>query len=112
MSSELQEIRKELATISNQLSALSASLEERCTGHQNTIHEHHATLYGNGHPGIKTRLQRLEDHCGLLFWVIAAVSTCVIGVIVEIVVTLIKAETSQPKPSASSAIEIYQDPPA
>lgn len=50
MSGELHEISQTLGRIEGKLNAVVQRQDE-----------HHATLYGNGAPGLKTRLDRLEQ---------------------------------------------------
>jgi len=48
-------------------SSSTAARAEVCKGRAKQIEEHHHTLYGNGKPGLKTQVERLEGKL-LVLW--------------------------------------------
>lgn len=64
------------------------ALERDAKGIQERLGEHHRTLYGNGHPGLFTRVDRLEqrslsarEHLALIGAVLLGVANLVISAI-------------------------------
>ena len=60
----LYEMIAELAdshrTLSGDVRAFIARADERCKSHDAKTVEHHKTLFGNGTPGLKSRLEAIE----------------------------------------------------
>ena len=82
-------IIREIGEMRADMAAFQARLEERCSAATQRRMEHHEVLFGNGNPGLKSRLQEaegrihsVEQHTGLLWKSLAVLATSVLGVIV------------------------------
>lgn len=57
----LSEIDIKLAILINQTEANHKSIRESVQRNENEINKHDVTLFGNGHPGLTSKIERLKD---------------------------------------------------
>jgi hypothetical protein len=79
----VRELRNDIAEVKAELRALSAALSERCVGHGRTIEDHNHALYGNGSPGVKTRVDRLEGKMSILWAAVGTGAAALIGLVID-----------------------------
>lgn len=55
------DVEIKLALLINQSAADHKSLRESVQRNENQLHKHDETLFGNGHPGLTSRIERIND---------------------------------------------------
>lgn len=75
---QLERIEEKLDALTVQQTALSSALSVRCPFESGRIDEITHDLWGNGKPGIKTRLERLERILHVA-WVVVCVASAMAG---------------------------------
>lgn len=79
----VRELRADVARVEAAVLALTARLDERCKVHGETISDHAHALYGNGSPGVKTRVDRLEGKVSIIWGAIGASAAILAGLVLD-----------------------------
>jgi hypothetical protein len=79
----VRDLRLDIARVESAVLALTARLDERCKGHGEKIDDCAHTLFGNGSPGVKTRVERLEGKMSIIWAAIGAGGAALIGLVVD-----------------------------
>ena len=79
----VRDLREDIARVETAIASLTARLDERCKGHGEKINDCCHTLYGNGSPGVKTRVERLEGKVSIVWAAIGAGGAALIGLVVD-----------------------------
>jgi len=67
---EYNEIRDALNALTLEVRTAAARQAELCRHHRERVDDHHHTLYGNGKPGLRSTVERIEGRL-LILWAAA-----------------------------------------
>ncbi len=67
---DLREIRDAINALTLEVRTAEAARREVCKGHAARLEDHHHALYGNGKPGLRSTVERIEGRL-LILWAAA-----------------------------------------
>lgn len=83
----LNEIKTELVRINQFIENETRRHNEDYTRHQNSLEKHESTLYGNGNPGLTTRIGAIKDikdeiksHTNTDRWMFGVITTLLLAI--------------------------------
>ena len=74
----MEDVKKDLTSIQGSLVSLKKDVEIMA----GTLNEHHKTLFGNGHEGLKTMMTKVSMKATLLLWLFGITIVALIGNII------------------------------
>lgn len=80
---ELRGMRQDMSDFLTEMRTANAAREQVCEAAARQRATHQNTLYGNGKPGICSRLQRIEDRFMLLWLSLGCIATLLATVLIE-----------------------------